>query len=37
MTVFELYSLFGAPFVLLLVVASVVWITGWQDKREASR
>ena len=37
MTAFELYALFGAPFVLLLVVAVVVWITGWLDKREARR
>jgi hypothetical protein len=37
MTGFELYALFGAPIVLLLTVAAVVYITGWQDKREARR
>jgi hypothetical protein len=27
----------GAPIVLLLAVAAVAFITGWQDKREARR
>jgi len=37
MTAFEFYALFGAPVLLLLVVAAVVWITDWQDKRDARR
>ena len=37
MTPFELYALFGAPLLLLLLTAGVVyWITGWQDKRGES-
>jgi hypothetical protein len=37
MTAFEFYALFGAPFLMLLAGLAVIWITGWQDKREARK
>jgi hypothetical protein len=33
MTAFEIYTLFGAPIVMLVGVLAVVWITGIQDSR----
>jgi hypothetical protein len=37
MTAFEIYALFGAPLVLLLVALFVFWLTGWMDDRYAAR
>jgi hypothetical protein len=37
MTWFEVYALFGAPLLLLLVVLAVMWLTGLQDKRDERR
>ena len=37
MTGFEIYALFGAPLVLLLVALLVFWLTGWMDKRYEAR
>jgi hypothetical protein len=37
MTAFEIYALFGAPLVLLLVALTVFWLTGLQDRRETRR
>ena len=32
MTGFEIYALFGAPVVMLLVALLVLWLSGWMDK-----
>ena len=37
MTFFEIYALFGAPLVLLLVALFVLWLTRWMDKRYEAR
>ena len=37
MTPLEIYAFFGAPLLLLLCAGALVWITGWQDKRDARR
>jgi len=33
MTTFQLYALFGAPALLMLVGLAVVWLTRLQDER----
>jgi hypothetical protein len=37
MTAFEIYALFGAPLVLLLVALAVVWLTRLEDEHDARR
>ena len=37
MTWFEIYALFGAPVVLLLVALFVFWLTGRMDKGYEAR
>ena len=37
MTFFEVYALFGAPVVLLLVALAVLWLTRLQDAPKDQR
>ena len=37
MTGAQIYAFFVSPFVLLAFCLFTVWLTGWQDKREAER
>jgi hypothetical protein len=32
MTGFEIYALFGAPVVMLLVALLILWLSRWMDK-----
>jgi hypothetical protein len=34
MTAFELYALFGAPLLLVIVALAVVWLTKQEDNRD---
>ncbi|MDO8535239.1 MAG: hypothetical protein Q7S17_10935 [Xanthobacteraceae bacterium] len=34
MTAFELYALFGAPLLLVVVAVAVVWLTRLEDRHE---
>ena len=37
MTWFEIYALFGAPVVMLLVALLILWLSRWMDERYEAR
>src|SRR5262245_19487104 len=37
MLLFEIYAFFGAPVILLLFAGLLIWVIGWQDRRDARR